>query len=246
MEDIRGTVGEGRVICGLSGGVDSTLVHLLRPKGSAALTVTHGDISGLSISPAAATITTAGSQAYAVQAADIAGNVWVPDAASYTWDEDGAGGFTGNAYTPDAADAGHNVSIRAIAGSVQSNAASLHVYGVSGAGLILAWDKDDQSFYLCQNPANPASAGALGLVPATNGWHDVNGVRVLVSGAKGNRTVAVANTAGLRVLPSLITDEPYTIAARRQDAKLVEAIGAIIEDMQTNGELEALTRRWMQ
>jgi len=164
---------------------------------SAALTVTHGDISGLSISPAAATITTAGSQAYAVQAVDIAGNVWVPDAASYTWDEDGAGGFTGNAYTPDAADAGHNVSIRAIAGSVQSNAASLHVYGVSGAGLILAWDKDDQSFYLCQNPANPASAGALGLVPATNGWHDVNGVRVLVSGAKGNRTVAVANTAGI-------------------------------------------------
>jgi len=58
--------------------------------------------------------------------------------------------------------------------------------------------------------------------------------------------IAVANTAGLRVLPSLITDEPYTIAARRQDAKLVEAISGILEEMQASGELEALIRRWMR
>jgi len=58
--------------------------------------------------------------------------------------------------------------------------------------------------------------------------------------------MTLANTPGLRVLTPLVTDEPYTVAARKEDAKLVEAIGAIIEDMQTNGELEALTRRWMQ
>lgn len=164
---------------------------------SAPLIVTHGDIAGLTISPAGATINTAGSQAYTVQATDSAGNTWVPDAGSYTWDEDGAGGFTGDTYTPDAADAGHIVSVRAVAGSVQSNVASLNVYGVSGAGPILAWDKDDQRFYLCQNPANPASAGAAGLVPSANGSHIVNGVSVIVSGAPGNKTVAVSSSAGI-------------------------------------------------
>lgn len=58
--------------------------------------------------------------------------------------------------------------------------------------------------------------------------------------------MASANTPGLRVLPSPITDEPYTIAARKEDAKLVEAISGILEEMQANGELEALMRRWMQ
>ncbi len=58
--------------------------------------------------------------------------------------------------------------------------------------------------------------------------------------------IAVANTAGLRVLPSPITDEPYTIAARKQDAELIEAIGDILEEMQASGELETLIRRWVQ
>lgn len=58
--------------------------------------------------------------------------------------------------------------------------------------------------------------------------------------------MTLANTPGLRVLTPLVTDEPYTVAARKEDTKLVEAIGTIIEDMQANGELEALTRRWMQ
>lgn len=58
--------------------------------------------------------------------------------------------------------------------------------------------------------------------------------------------IAVTNTPGLRVLPVPITDEPYTIAARQQDAKLIEAISGILEEMQANGELEALIRRWMR
>ncbi len=58
--------------------------------------------------------------------------------------------------------------------------------------------------------------------------------------------MAVAKTPGLRVLLSPVTDEPYTIAARKEDAKLIEAINAILEEMQANGELDALIRRWMQ
>lgn len=58
--------------------------------------------------------------------------------------------------------------------------------------------------------------------------------------------IAVANTPSLRVLTPPITDEPYTVAARKEDAKLVEAISTILEEMQANGELDALIRRWMR
>ncbi len=58
--------------------------------------------------------------------------------------------------------------------------------------------------------------------------------------------IAVANTPGLRVLTPPITDEPYTIAARKEDAKLVEAITTVLDEMQGNGELDTLIRRWMQ
>lgn len=57
---------------------------------------------------------------------------------------------------------------------------------------------------------------------------------------------SLRHTPGLRALAPPVTDEPYTVAARREDAKLVEAIGAIIGEMQANGELDALIRRWMQ
>jgi ABC-type amino acid transport substrate-binding protein len=58
--------------------------------------------------------------------------------------------------------------------------------------------------------------------------------------------MALVDTPGLRVLMPPITDEPYTVAARKEDAKLVETISSILEEMQANGELDALIRRWMQ
>jgi len=58
--------------------------------------------------------------------------------------------------------------------------------------------------------------------------------------------IALAHTAGLRVLLPPITDEPYTISARKEDADLIEAIDGIIEALQTAGELDALVRLWMQ
>ena len=58
--------------------------------------------------------------------------------------------------------------------------------------------------------------------------------------------MAVIDTPSLRVLPPPITDEPYTIAARKEDARLIEAISAILDEMEASGELDALIRRWMQ
>lgn len=58
--------------------------------------------------------------------------------------------------------------------------------------------------------------------------------------------MALVHTPGLRVLPAPITDEPYTIAARKEDAKLVETISTILEEMQTSGELDAVIQRWMR
>jgi len=58
--------------------------------------------------------------------------------------------------------------------------------------------------------------------------------------------MALFDTPGLRVLTPPITDEPYTIAARKEDAKLIATISAILDEMQANGELDALIRRWMR
>ena len=57
---------------------------------------------------------------------------------------------------------------------------------------------------------------------------------------------ALAHIAGLRRVPSPITDEPYTVAARKEDARLIDAIGDIILTMQAEGELDALIRYWME
>ncbi len=58
--------------------------------------------------------------------------------------------------------------------------------------------------------------------------------------------MSMQQTPGLHTLTPSVTDEPYTIAARKEDERLIDAIGAIIVEMQTNGELETLIQRWMQ
>ncbi len=158
------------------------------------LTVTHGAACGVDISPDCSTITTAGTQTYAVTAADAQDNVWTPAAADTTWTHDGGGAFAGSTYTPDAGDAGSVVDIYATVDGIDSDHAALTVNADSGAGLILAWDKDDRNFYLCQNPANPQSADAAGLIPAANGTYTVNGVSVTVWGSAGNRSVTINNS----------------------------------------------------
>jgi len=58
--------------------------------------------------------------------------------------------------------------------------------------------------------------------------------------------MALARTPGLRVLSPPVTDEPYTVAARKEDAKLIEAISVILNEMRDDGELDALMRRWLR
>ncbi len=158
------------------------------------LVVNRGAVADVQISPDASTIASNQTQTYTVQASDGQGNTWAPDAAEVTWTTDGAGSFLGNTYTPDAADEGATVDNYATVDGVDSNHAALTVNPASGAGLILAWDKDDQNFYLCSNPADPQSADVAGLIPAANGAYTVNGVCVTVSGYAGNRSVTINNS----------------------------------------------------
>jgi len=61
-------------------------------------------------------------------------------------------------YTPDAADGGSTLDITATVDGTVSNTAQLTVAtssGSGGVGLILAWDKDTQKFYLCSDASNP-------------------------------------------------------------------------------------------
>jgi len=160
---------------------------------TAVLQVTPGAVAAVDISPDEATITAAGAQSYTVRASDGCGNVWVPAPAEITWTHDGAGGFAGNTYTADAADAGKTLDIHATVAGVQSDRSALTVTAAGGAGLVLAWDRDTCAFYLCANPADPQTGAPI---PGVNGGYVVNGVAVLVSGSTGNRTVAVQSTSG--------------------------------------------------
>ncbi|MGC9521629.1 MAG: ABC transporter substrate-binding protein [Anaerolineae bacterium] len=50
----------------------------------------------------------------------------------------------------------------------------------------------------------------------------------------------------LRVVMPPVTDEPYVVAARSEDAALLAAIDEILEDLETDGTLTALRRRWIR
>lgn len=154
----------------------------------------HGGVLAVGISPDHAAITTAGSQTYTVVASDSEGNPWAPDLGDVTWSHNGSGGFAGATYTPDPADAGSTLYMWASVDGIISNPATLQVRGASGPGLCLAWDIDDQFFYLCANPADPQSAGSDGRIPTANGAYTIGGVSVTVSGAAGNRWVTINNS----------------------------------------------------
>ncbi len=58
--------------------------------------------------------------------------------------------------------------------------------------------------------------------------------------------IALNTGGGLAMVGSPIVAEPYVIAARHEDADLMDAINGILQDMETNGELEALVDSWMR
>ncbi len=159
------------------------------------LTVNHGAASTVTLAPATASITTAQTQTYTVQATDAQGNSWTPAVGDITWAENGAGGFTGMVYTPAAGDGGNVVDITATVGGVVSNTAALTVIssGSGGTPLILAWDRDTATFYMCTDAANPQTGTALAL-----GDNTVGGITVNVSkfGSSSTDLVATVTNAG--------------------------------------------------
>jgi len=58
--------------------------------------------------------------------------------------------------------------------------------------------------------------------------------------------IALAHTRGLRVILPPVTDEPYVVATRVEDAALIDEIDEIIKDLQSNDDLDALIEQWMQ
>jgi ABC-type amino acid transport substrate-binding protein len=51
-------------------------------------------------------------------------------------------------------------------------------------------------------------------------------------------------TGDLRLVGTLLTDEPYVIAARVDSPLLMAGVSRAIEEWQANGFLDALLRRW--
>jgi len=56
----------------------------------------------------------------------------------------------------------------------------------------------------------------------------------------------VAGDGALQILAAPITSEPYVAAARREDIAVIEAVDAILDELDADGTLEALTSRWMR
>ncbi len=160
------------------------------------LTVNHGAASSVTLAPITASITTDQTQTYTVQAADAQGNSWTPAAGEITWAENGAGGFTGMVYTPTLADGGNVVDITATVGGAVSNAAALTVIssGSGGTPLILAWDRDTATFYMCTDAANPQTGTALALGNNTVGTVTVT---VTKTGSSSTDLVATVTNAGM-------------------------------------------------
>ncbi len=58
--------------------------------------------------------------------------------------------------------------------------------------------------------------------------------------------MAVENQESVQILPGMITDEPYVVAARIEDKELVNVIDDIIATMIADGTLQRLIHKWMR
>ncbi len=57
---------------------------------------------------------------------------------------------------------------------------------------------------------------------------------------------SVGQDPELRILLPPLSDEPYVIATRREDADLMTALTEILEELESDGTLETLICRWMR
>jgi len=57
--------------------------------------------------------------------------------------------------------------------------------------------------------------------------------------------IAIGSDPSASILTPSLTDEPYVIAVRREDTKLLEALETILIALESDGTLEKLVRTWM-
>lgn len=58
--------------------------------------------------------------------------------------------------------------------------------------------------------------------------------------------IAASQDPSIRILLPPVTSDPYVIATRQEDATLIAAIEAILEELETEGQLDTLIQQWMQ
>lgn len=100
------------------------------------------------------------------------------------------------------------------------------VFGTDGHMAALEWEA---TLAIYQSAAEALTALAAGEVEAA-----------VVDGVTAR---AAAKSALLLTL--LVTDEPYVIAARREDAALIDRFDAILDTLRGDGTLETLLDRWI-
>lgn len=57
---------------------------------------------------------------------------------------------------------------------------------------------------------------------------------------------AAGDETSIQILPMMITEEPYVVAARLEDRVLIKVIDSIIDEMRVDGTLQRLINQWMR
>lgn len=109
------------------------------------------------------------------------------------------------------------------------------VFGADGHMAALGWEKQltpPPVLTLYQSAPEALAALAVGEVEAA-----------VVDGLAARAAVTRGEPVALAAF--LVTDEPYVIAARREDSALIKAFGEILDALRSDGVLDALIARWI-
>lgn len=109
------------------------------------------------------------------------------------------------------------------------------VFGADGHMAALGWEKQltpPPVLTLYQSAPEALAALAVGAVEAA-----------VVDGLAARAAVTRGEPAALTAF--LVTDEPYVIAARRDDGALIKAFDEILDALRSDGVLDALIARWI-
>lgn len=109
------------------------------------------------------------------------------------------------------------------------------VFGTTGHMAALAWEAELQ-------PA-PTLITVESPVTLTLTLRDSTADAVLVDHVSA--LMAAANDPELRILSPPVTDEPYVVATRREDADLMKELEQVLDRLEADGTLDTLIELWM-